>query len=53
MLGMAGLPELLDVIQVSYENLMIHCCPELPRLEEVYAVQICDVDSPVIIRQIS
>lgn len=41
-----GEPQLLDVFQVPDEDLMVHTCPQMTRLEKVHAVQVGDVHTP-------
>ena len=41
------LPQRLGIIQVAYKHLMVYSCPKVAWLEEVYTVQVGNVDSPV------
>src|SRR6218665_2483275 len=40
------LPKRLSIVHVTNEDLVVNCRPEMPRLEVVNAVQICNVDTP-------
>lgn len=40
------LPKRLSIIHISDENLVVNCRSEMPRLEVVNAVEICNVDTP-------
>jgi len=43
----SDLPQRLGIVQVAYKHLMVYSCPKVAWLEEVYAVQVGNVDSPV------
>lgn len=42
------LPKRLSIVHVTNEDLVVNCRSEMPRLEVVNAVQICNVDTPAI-----
>lgn len=42
------LPHPLDVLQVAQQDLVVHGRPQVPRFEEVHAVQVGDVHPPLV-----